>query len=62
MYLQIPKNQLEEVKSTLVNSYVDDISVNITVADIHKELNTPTLLMDPKKHLNVYQSQNKLHY
>ena len=48
MYSQNPKNQLEEVKSTLVNSYVDDISVNITVADIHKELNTPTLLINSK--------------
>jgi len=31
-----------------VNSYVDDISVNITVVDIHKELNSPTLIMDSK--------------
>ena len=45
---KIPKNQLEEVKSTLVNSYVDDISVNTTVADLHKELNNPTLIMDSK--------------
>ena len=53
MHSQGPKKQLEEVKSILVSSYVDDISVNTTVADIHKEIINPTLVMDPK---NPYSS------
>ena len=35
---KVPKNQLEEVKSILVSSYVDDLSINTTVTDIHKEI------------------------
>ena len=50
---KVPKNQLKEVKSILVSSYVDDTSENTTVADMHKEIINPTLVMDPK---NPYSS------
>ena len=53
MHSQGPKKQLEEVKSILVSSYVDDLSINTTVADIHKEIKNPTLVPDPK---NTYSS------
>ena len=57
------KIPLQEIKSTLGNLYMDDLSINITLADIHQETQTPSLVPNPKqpfKSLSIRQQAAQL--
>ena len=46
----MPPNQLEQVNTDLIASYVDDLSLGTTLRDIELELAKPTFLLSPEYH------------